>query len=144
MWNQTNILPLTKKLMINILNLKLVILLEYQNKKTFLQKAMFQIGLKTSLSLPKWKILCTGHFISDLKGKETVGMFYEKELLKTNQKDFRFEKVIKRKDDKLYVICKGHDSSFNIWIDKKHSINERIYSWTKIFKRKNESQIRFV
>ena len=27
-------------------NLKLVILLEYRNKKTFLQKAMFQIGLK--------------------------------------------------------------------------------------------------
>ena len=101
MWNQTNILPLIKKLMINILNLKLAILLEYQNKKTFLQKAMFQIGLKTCLSLPKWKILCTGHFISDLKGKETVGMFYEKELLKTNQKDFRFEKVIKRKGDKL-------------------------------------------
>ena len=31
--------------MITILNLKLVIL-EYQNVKTFLQKAMFQIGLK--------------------------------------------------------------------------------------------------
>ena len=31
------------------LNLKLVILLEYQNTKTFLQKAMFQIGLKKFL-----------------------------------------------------------------------------------------------
>ena len=31
--------------MITILNLKLVIL-EYQNVKTFLQKAMFQTGLK--------------------------------------------------------------------------------------------------
>ena len=30
-------------------NLKLVILLEHQNKKTFLQKAMFQIGLKKFL-----------------------------------------------------------------------------------------------
>ena len=30
-----------------ILNLKLVTLLEYQNMKTCLQKAMFQIGLKT-------------------------------------------------------------------------------------------------
>ena len=33
----------------DILNLKLVILLEYQNTKTFLQKAMFQIALKKFL-----------------------------------------------------------------------------------------------
>ena len=44
--SQTHILILVKKLMIKILNLKLVILLEYQNMETFLQKAMFQIGLK--------------------------------------------------------------------------------------------------
>ena len=30
--------------MIKILNLKFVILLKYQNTKTFLQKVMFQIG----------------------------------------------------------------------------------------------------
>ena len=40
-----HILTLVKKLMMKILNLKLVILLEYQNIKTFLQKTMFQIGL---------------------------------------------------------------------------------------------------
>ena len=34
---------------------------------------------------------------------ETVGAFYEKELEKSNRKDFRFEKVIKRKSDKLDV-----------------------------------------
>ena len=39
------ILTLVKKLMMNILNLKLVILLEYKNIKTFSQKAMFQISL---------------------------------------------------------------------------------------------------
>ena len=27
--------------------------------------------------------------------------------------------MIKRKDDKLYVIWKGYDDSFNSWIDKK-------------------------
>ena len=32
-----------KKLMIKILNLKLVILLEYQNKKMFLQEAIFKL-----------------------------------------------------------------------------------------------------
>ena len=36
----------SKEINKKILNLKLVILLEYQNKKKFLQKAMFQIGLK--------------------------------------------------------------------------------------------------
>ena len=30
-------------------------------------------------------------------------MFYEKELQKTNQKELRVEKVIKRKGDKMYV-----------------------------------------
>ena len=59
------------------------------------------------------------YVISDLKGKEIVGTFYEKELQKTNQKEFRVEKVIKRKGDKLYVKWKGYDSSFNSWIDKK-------------------------
>ena len=37
---------LVKKLMIKILNLKSVTMLEYQNIKTVLQKAMFQSGLK--------------------------------------------------------------------------------------------------
>ena len=41
--------------------------------------------------------------ISDLNGKEITGSFYEKELQKTNQKEFRIEKVLKRKGDKLYV-----------------------------------------
>ena len=41
--------------------------------------------------------------ISDLNGEEIIGPFYAKELQKTNQKEFRFEKVIKRKGDILYV-----------------------------------------
>ena len=39
------------------------------------------------------------YVISDLKGEEIVGTFYEKELQKTNQKEFRVEKVIKGKGD---------------------------------------------
>ena len=50
-----------------------------------------------------------GHVFSDLKCKEIVGTFYEKELQKTNQKEFRVEKVIKRKGDKLYVKWKGYE-----------------------------------
>ena len=41
---------------------------------------------------------------------------------KTNQKEFRVEKVIKRKGDKLYVKWKGYGSSFNSWIDKKEKL----------------------
>ena len=43
------------------------------------------------------------YVINDLNGEEIIGTFYEKELQKTNQKEFRIEKVIKRKGDKLYV-----------------------------------------
>ena len=40
-------------------------------------------------------------------------------MQKTNQKEFRVEKVIKRKGNKLYVKWKGYNNSFNSWIDKK-------------------------
>ena len=38
---------------------------------------------------------------------------------KTNQKEFRTEKIIKRKGDKLYVKWKEHKKKINIWIDRK-------------------------
>ena len=41
--------------------------------------------------------------ISDLNGEEITGSFCEKELQKATQKERRIEKVLKRKDDKLYV-----------------------------------------
>ena len=44
-------MTLVKKLMIEIINLKLGILLEYQSIKTSLQKAMFQISSETFLLL---------------------------------------------------------------------------------------------
>ena len=47
------------------------------------------------------------YVISDFKGEEIVGTFYEKELQKTNQKEFRVEKVIKRKGNKLFVKWKA-------------------------------------
>ena len=62
------------------------------------------------------------YVISDLNREEIVRTFYKKELQKTNQKDFRVKKVIKRKGDNLYVKWKGYDSSFNSWIDKKDII----------------------
>ena len=53
-----------------------------------------------------------------MNGEEIVGAFYEKELKKTNQEDFRIKKAIKRKDDKLYVKWKDYNNSFNSWKDK--------------------------
>ena len=46
-------------------------------------------------------------------GHEIVRTFYQKELQKIIKKEFRIEKVIKRKGDKLFVKWKGYDSSFN-------------------------------
>ena len=60
------------------------------------------------------------YVINDLNDNKVIGTFCEKELQKTNQHEFRIKKVIKKKDDKLYVKWKGHDSSFNSLIDKKY------------------------
>ena len=74
--------------------------------------------LKNTLQIGQKKFLLT-YVINDLNCKKIVGTFYEKELQKTNQKEFRIETVVKRKIDKLYVEWKGYDNSFNSWIDKK-------------------------
>ena len=43
------------------------------------------------------------YLINDLNGEEIKGSSYEKELQKTDQKEFRIEKVIKKKGNKLFV-----------------------------------------
>ena len=58
------------------------------------------------------------YVVNDLNGQEITGTFYEKELQKANQEEFRIEKVIERKGAKIYVKCKGYNNSFNSWIDK--------------------------
>ena len=59
------------------------------------------------------------YIINDLNGEEIIGTFYEKELQKANQKEFRIEKIIKRKGAKLYVKWKGYNNSFNSWTNEK-------------------------
>ena len=62
--------------------------------------------------------------INDLNGEEIVETFYEKRIAKSDQKEIRIEKLIK-KGDKLYVKWKGYNNAFNSWIDKKtRNINE--------------------
>ena len=62
--------------------------------------------------------------ISDLNGDKIVGSFYEKELERSDQKEFRIEKGIKKKGNKLYVKWKGYDNSFNSCIDINDPIND--------------------
>ena len=59
------------------------------------------------------------YVINDLNDEDITGSFNEKELHKTNRKEFGIEKILKRKGDKLYVKWKGYDNSFNFWINKK-------------------------
>ena len=64
------------------------------------------------------------YVIDDLNGEEITGTFYEKELQKIDQEEFKIEKVIKKKGDKLYVKWKGYDNSFNSWVDKKEQMSK--------------------
>ena len=57
--------------------------------------------------ISKIKIQFHGH-INDLYGEKIVRTFYEKELKEKNQGEFRIEKIIKRKGDKLCVKWKGY------------------------------------
>ena len=65
--------------------------------------------------------------INVLSGETITGS--EKELQKTNEKEFRIENVLKRKGDKLYVKWKGSDNSFNILINKKDLVEK----WANTF-----------
>ena len=59
------------------------------------------------------------YVINDLNEEEIIGSFYEKELQKTNQKEFRIEKTLKTKGSKLYVKWEGYNNSFNSWMIKR-------------------------
>ena len=81
-----------------ILNLKLLVLLEYQNVKTFLQKSMFQIGLKNFLLLKKLKILFGGHMLLViLKVKKLLEHFTKKNFKKQIKKSLELKKYLKGK-----------------------------------------------
>ena len=70
--------------------------------------------VKKAKSIVPWTYL-----INDCNGEEIAGTFYENQLQKTNQKEYRIEKVINRNGDKISVKWKCYGSSFNSWIDKK-------------------------
>ena len=57
--------------------------------------------------------------------KKFLECFTKKNRKKTNQKEFRIEKIIKGKDNKLYAKWKGHDNSYNSWADKTISFGRK-------------------
>ena len=106
-----------------ILNLKLVIMLEFENIKTFLLKDVLQIDQNKFLLLIKLKIQFLGLMLLVIwMVKKLLDVFMKKNCKKTNQKEFRTEKVLKRKGDKLYAKWKGYDNRFNSWINKNDLI----------------------
>ena len=77
-----------------------------------LTEEIFKIS-KIQLTIP------VTYNITDYNREEIQGSFYEQELLKTSQKIFRIEKVLKRQGDKSLVKWMGYPKSFNFWIDMK-------------------------
>ena len=67
--------------------------------------------------------VCWSCLIEYINGEKIDWTFYEKDLQKANQTEFRIEKeVIKQKGDRSYVQRKGYDNSFNRWIDEKEIV----------------------
>ena len=97
-------MTLIKKIIKKDINLNLMLVLENQNLKLLLHKAMFQIGMKKILWLTKLKILCCGYMLlMILTEKKLFERLTNKNYKKNNQKVFRVEEVRKRKGDKLYA-----------------------------------------
>ena len=58
--------------------------------------------------------------IKDLNDKIIKGIFYEKELQKTNNTSgqYTIEKILKTRGNQIYVKWRGYSNNFNSWIDK--------------------------
>ena len=110
------ILNMVLSIMRKILNIKLVIVSEYQNTKIFLQKGYTPKLSEEVFVIKKIRnILPRTYIISDPNDEVIVGTLYEKELKKTRQSEFRIEKVIMKKDKRICVKCRGYDSLFKSW-----------------------------
>ena len=58
--------------------------------------------------------------LKDMNDEIIKGQFYEKEpqLTKNATGEYVDEKILKTKDNNIFVKWRGYDSSFNSWIDK--------------------------
>ena len=62
--------------------------------------------------------------LKDMNDEIIEGSFYEKQLQKTKNAtgEYIIEKIIKTRNDRLFVKWRGYNSSFNSWIDKNNII----------------------
>ena len=62
--------------------------------------------------------------LKDMNDEIIEGSFYEKELQKTKSTtgEYIIEKMIKTKNDKLFVKWRGYSNNFKSWISKKDII----------------------
>ena len=58
--------------------------------------------------------------LKDMNNEIIRGQFYEKELqlTKNTTGEYIIEKILKTKNNKIYVKWRGYDNSFNSWINK--------------------------
>ena len=72
------------------------------------------------MGLKKSKILYCGQMLLIILMEKKLFKRFMKTNCKrkTNQKEFRIEKIIKRKGYKIYAQWKGYNNSFNSCIDK--------------------------
>ena len=65
--------------------------------------------------------------ITDLKGEEIDGTFYQQELQKTKQEIYRIEKVLKKRTRngtrEVYIKWKGYNNDFNSWVPESDITN---------------------
>ena len=67
--------------------------------------------------LPKIHMLLLTSMVTKL-----LEHFIKKSCKRQAKKEFRIEKVTKRKDDRLYVKWKGYENLFNSWINMKDMV----------------------
>ena len=73
----------------------------------------------------------SAYFISDFQSKEIVGASCKKELKITNQKEFRIEKVTRRKSDKLNFEWNSYGKYLILALIKRILLyeNELFFNW---------------
>ena len=116
-------LTIVKKLVIKILNFRLVIMLKYQNIETFLLKDILQIGLKKFLWLKKIKIQFHGHMLLMILMAKKL---YEKKCKKQINKNLEQNKWLRKQ-------------MINYMLNGKDMIIHLIFGLIKKMLYKNES-----
>jgi len=96
------------------------------------EKLKFEKGYETNFTQEIFSISkrvnqpISAYKVKDLKDEELSSIFYEPELVKVGEVDYRkkfdIEKVLERKGRKVLVKWVGYPDSFNEWIPKKKGL----------------------